>query len=120
MSQRTKLVILAIVTLVGGSAFYYGANIGQVDAVPYEISIKDHRFIPDQLQIPPNKRIKLTVKNLDNNIEEFESHDIGLEKIIPAKNSATIFFGPLLPGTYAFFGEMHEDTAQGKFIVDAE
>ena len=40
----------------------------------YELTIKDHRFEPLELQVPAGKRFKLVVKNLDPTAEEFESH----------------------------------------------
>ncbi len=83
----------------------------------YEVSIQDHRFLPDTVEIPAGTRIKLLVKNLDPTPEEFESHELNREKIIPGNSEAKIFLGPLDPGEYSFFGEFNEATAQGKIIV---
>ncbi|MGE5148256.1 MAG: cupredoxin domain-containing protein [Candidatus Eiseniibacteriota bacterium] len=81
------------------------------------LTIKNHRFEPAELTVPANTRIKLTVKNLDPSPEEFESHDFNREKVIPGGATATIYIGPLKPGTYKFYGEFHEDTAQGRIIA---
>lgn len=83
----------------------------------YELNIKDHLFAPAQIEIPSGTKVKLLVKNLDPTPEEFESHELNREKIIPGNSEATIFLGPLDAGEYGFFGEFHEDTAQGKLIV---
>ena len=83
----------------------------------YEISIKDHMFSPDTIEIPAGTKVKLLVKNQDPSPEEFESHELNREKIIPGNSEATIFIGPLDPGEYGFFGEFNEATAQGKIIV---
>ena len=37
----------------------------------YELSIKDHRFQPDTIEIPAGTKVKLLVKNLDATPEEF-------------------------------------------------
>ena len=84
----------------------------------FEVVIKDHRFSPDQVQIPAGTKVKLLVKNEDPTPEEFESHELNREKIIPGNSAATIFIGPLDPGEYGFFGEFNEATAQGKIIVE--
>jgi plastocyanin len=81
------------------------------------LSIKDHKFEPAELVVPAGKRIKLTVKNLDPTPEEFESHELRREKVIPGGAEAVIFIGPLKPGTYKFFGEFHEATAQGRVVA---
>jgi len=83
-----------------------------------EISIKDHLFSPAEVKVPANQKVKLIVKNLDATPEEFESHDMDREKIIPGNSTATILVGPLKPGTYSFFGEFNEKTAQGKVIAE--
>lgn len=83
----------------------------------YEVSIKDHLFHPDSIEIPAGTKVKLLVKNQDATPEEFESHDLNREKIISGNSEATIYIGPLDPGEYGFFGEFNEATAQGKIIV---
>ena len=81
------------------------------------LTIKDHRFDPAQLEVPAGKKLTLVVKNLDATPEEFESHDLKREKVIPGKGQATISIGPLKPGTYKFVGEYHEKTAQGQIVA---
>ena len=84
---------------------------------PYVIVIKEHRMTPAELQIPAGQKVKLLVDNQDPTPEEFESYSLNREKIIPGNSKATIFIGPLKPGTYDFFGDFHQETAQGKIIV---
>ncbi len=84
----------------------------------YELSIKDHYFQPDTIEIPARTKVKLLVNNQDATPEEFESHELNREKIISGNSVATIFIGPLDPGEYGFFGEFNEATAQGKIIVE--
>jgi len=83
----------------------------------FTLTIKDHRFEPAELQVPAGKKIRLIVKNLDPTPEEFESHDLKREKVIPGKSEATILIGPLKPGTYKFVGEFHESTAKGSIVA---
>jgi plastocyanin len=80
--------------------------------------IKDHRFEPALVKVPPNQRIKLVVHNQDGTPEEFESHALNREKVVPAGAKVTIFIGPLKPGRYEFFGEYHEATAKGAIVAE--
>lgn len=88
------------------------------DAQELTITIKDHKFTPSEIKVPANKRVQLTVVNDDPTPEEFESHDLKVEKVIPGKTKAVIRIGPLKPGKYPFVGEFHEDTAKGTVIVE--
>jgi plastocyanin len=88
------------------------------DTTDYMLVIKDHRFEPSELTVPAGKRIKLVIDNQDASAEEFESHDLRIEKIIPANTRATVWVGPLKQGKYSFVGEYHEDTAQGTLISE--
>ena len=79
--------------------------------------IRDHRFEPQELVVPAGKRFKLLLDNRDSTAEEFESHALNREKVVPANSRVPVFLGPLAPGRYPFFGEFHEATAQGRMMV---
>jgi plastocyanin len=79
--------------------------------------IKNHRFEPAELKVPAGQRIKLTVHNQDPTPEEFESHKLNREKVIPGGAKAVIFIGPLAPGKYEFYGEYNEATAKGAVLA---
>lgn len=80
--------------------------------------IKDHRFVPAEVKVPAGKKVKLLVDNQDATPEEFESHELNREKVIAGKSKATIFIGPLKPGSYPFIGEFNEATAKGVVIAE--
>lgn len=83
----------------------------------FEIEIRDHLFIPDELTIPAGTKVKLVVYNRDPTPEEFESYELNREKVVMGGAKAIIFIGPLKPGEYPFFGEFNPKTAQGKVIA---
>lgn len=83
-----------------------------------QLVIKNHRFEPAELKVPAGQRVKLIVHNQDSTPEEFESHSLNREKVIPAAAKATIFIGPLKAGRYDFFGEYNEATAKGVVIAE--
>lgn len=80
--------------------------------------IREHRFEPAELKVPANQRIKLVVQNDDASAEEFESHALNREKVVPGRSKVTIYIGPLKPGRYAFVGEYHEATAKGVVVAE--
>ena len=82
-----------------------------------ELVIKDHTFQPAEITIPAKTKVKLVITNQDATPEEFESHSMHREKVIPGGAKRTIVIGPLEPGTYEFFGEFNPKTAQGRVIV---
>jgi hypothetical protein len=81
------------------------------------LTLKNHRFEPQTIEIPADKKIKLTVKNLDATPEEFDSDDLHREKLIPAGKEAVVYIGPLKPGSYKFVGEYNASTATGVVVV---
>lgn len=84
----------------------------------FEIEIINHLFEPSTLHIPANTKVKIIIYNRDNTPEEFESYELNREKVIMGGRKATVFVGPLSPGTYPFFGEFNPHTAQGEIIVE--
>lgn len=111
--MQTRFFLAAL--LAGGLAFAPGAFAADPEVL---LVIKDHKFEPSEVKVPANAKIKLTVHNQDKTPEEFESHDLKREKVIPGGAKATMFIGPLKPGRYRFFGEYNEKTAQGFFVVE--
>lgn len=87
-------------------------------ALDIAITIKDHKFAPSTLNVPAGTAIKLTVNNLDATPEEFESYHLQFEKIIAGNQSAVIRIKPLSKGTYNFFGDYHQATAQGEVVAE--
>ena len=82
------------------------------------LTIKDHRFTPSEIRVPAGKKVKLTIENQDATPEEFDSHDLNREKVIPGNGKGTVFIGPLKPGKYSFIGEFHAATAQGVVVAE--
>jgi cupredoxin-like protein len=87
------------------------------DDQSFELSLKEHKFEPQELTIPADKRVKLAIKNLDSTPAEFESHNFKAEKVIPAGGEVSLYIGPLKGGTYGFFDDFHEDETKGTLIA---
>jgi plastocyanin len=80
------------------------------------IAIKDHQFVPSEVEIPAGQKVKLIVRNQDSTVSEFESVEFHREKVVQPGGEITVFVGPLDPGRYEFFDDFHPDT-RGHLIV---
>ena len=83
----------------------------------FSLSIENHKFAPERIEVPAGKKVKLIVENKDATPEEFESAQLKVEKVIPGKSKATIYVGPLKAGEYKFVGEFNEKTAKGVIVA---
>jgi high-affinity iron transporter len=107
---RPLAVAAVLAGLVAG-----GAQARAEDVI--QLEFRQHRFVPDHLVVPANVKFKVMVKNNDDTADEFESVDLNREKLVAPGQSITVFLGPLSPGEYKFFGDFHQDTAQGVMIA---
>jgi cupredoxin-like protein len=98
-------------------AFLLSASQSVAQEPDFVLTIKDHQFSPTRLEIPANKKVRLIVRNADSTAEEFESTQLHREKVIPGGSEGIIYVGPLLPGTYEFFGDFNPKTARGQLVA---
>lgn len=98
--------------LICNSTYLFASELVEV-----QIAIENHKFYPQQIEVPAATKIKLIVCNNDKTLEEFESTDLKREKIIPANSCVNIILGPLKPGNYSFYGEFYHETAFGMIVV---
>ena len=83
----------------------------------FAIAIENHKFFPERVEVPAGKKVKLIVMNKDKTPEEFESHSLKIEKVIPGQTKVFIYVGPLKAGEYKFVGEFNEKTAKGVIVA---
>ena len=103
------------------AAAFVVASIGAVraeDLATYSITLKNHRFTPAEIHVPSGKAFFVSVKNLDDTADEFEMHNPAIEKMIPPGEEGKARIRPLGPGRFPFFGDFHQDTAQGAFVSE--
>lgn len=108
------LYIVGIAVLSVASALTTAAH---AEDNVYTIKIKNHRFDPETIEIPADKKVKLVIVNQDTTAEEFDSDDLHREKLIPPEKEGVVFIGPLKLGTYKFVGEYNQATARGTVVV---
>jgi high-affinity iron transporter len=105
---------MVVATLLAG--VLAGGSAARADEIP-TLEFRQHRFVPNRIQVPANVKFKLMVKNNDDTADEFESVDLNREKLVTPGQTITVFLGPLSPGEYKFFGDFHQDTAQGIMVA---
>jgi len=81
-----------------------------------EVTLKDHRFSPAEIDVPAGKVVILRITNEDDTVEEFDSVALQVEKVIVGGHYATVRLRPLGPGRYPFMGEYHAQSAQGVVV----
>jgi high-affinity iron transporter len=84
---------------------------------PPTLEFRQHRFVPDRIEVPAHQKFQLKVKNTDDSADEFESAELNREKLVAPGQTITLFLGPLDPGEYHFFGDFHQDTARGVLVA---
>ena len=82
----------------------------------FDLSIKDHHFVPETVTIPQGVKVQLRISNQDETAEEFESFELHREKIVPPGETVPVTIGPLDAGSYKFFGDFHQDLAKGVIV----
>lgn len=109
---------MRIALSLAAAGFAFGSLAASAADIPeITLTIRNHQFEPAQLVVPAGQKVKLRIVNADPTAEEFESHELNREKVIPGNTTATVFVGPLSPGEYPFFGEFNLKTAQGTLVV---
>lgn len=83
----------------------------------FEITAKDGRLTPAQLQVPAGQRIKLVIHNASQGPIEFENLTMHIEKVLGAGATSFVVLPALLPGSYEFVDEFHSDTARMQVIA---
>jgi len=109
---RTGLAAAAFALLLAatGSA--------RADDMPtFHLLMKDGRLFPETLEVPANTRFRLTVKNEGPGAAEFESLELRKELVLAPGVSRNLVFNPMKPGSYRFFDEFHQETAQGRIVA---
>ncbi len=79
-------------------------------AEDYVLTLKDHKFTPQELTVPAGQKVKLIVRNDGDATAEFESATLNREKIVNSKSAINVFIGPLDAGRYDYFDDFHRET----------
>ena len=104
--------------LLTGHKGYIGAVAAPAlaDDPSFSIVLKNNQFVPSEVQIPAGVKVKLVVRNDNPTASEFESTQFHREKLVTSGQEITVFVGPLDPGSYEFFDDLHPET-RGHLVV---
>jgi hypothetical protein len=87
------------------------------DMPTIQLLMKDGRLFPETLEVPANTRFRLQIRNEGPGAAEFESLELRKETVLAPGVTRTLVFHPMKPGSYKFFDEFHQATAQGKIVA---
>jgi len=80
------------------------------------ITLKDHQFVPSEVPVPAQTKVKLVIKNEQPTTAEWESNSLHREKIVDGGGQIVLILAPLKPGSYEFFDDFHNST-RGHLVV---
>jgi plastocyanin len=112
MKSRTLLAAVMVLGILAAPIAW------AQNALDVPLTIENNRFSPEDVKVKAGTPFVLVIANKDAGAEEFESKDLRIEKIIPGGKTVRLKMPPLRPGTYRFFGEYHEKTAQGRIVAE--
>jgi plastocyanin len=112
--MKRLTVRLLAVALISGLAATGSLAAGEPTVT---LTLRDHRFTPATVSVPAGQRVQVVLINHDLATEEFDSHDLRIERMVTPGATVRFFIGPLRPGTYEFVGEFHPRTAQGRIVA---
>lgn len=118
MNYRSPLRLFTLAFLMTGGSLFVALAAPADEPLAVSVVIKNHEFEPSEIRVPAGRMVRLTVQNTDATPEEFESHDLNLEKIVTGGGTIVLEFGPLKTGTYRFVGEFNEDSAKGRIVAE--
>ncbi len=101
---------LLVLLLLAGAASSRAAD------EPLRLVLRDHKFVPDQIEAPARVKFRLLVRNDSDSTIEWESDELDREEVIAPGEERAIFLGPLDPGSYPFYDDRHQAT-KGTLIV---
>ncbi len=106
-----------LATVLLASAAFAALPILAAEEPAIALTIENHKFTPERIEVPAGKKVKLLVENKDATAEEFDSDDLRIEKVIGGNSKGIIWVGPLSAGEYKFIGEYHDQTARGVVVA---
>lgn len=115
MTARRRWLVAVAALAIGLAA---GAARAAEGAQEIPLTIEGHRFTPAEITVAAGAPVVLVISNKDKAAEEFESRDLRIEKIVPAGKTVRVRIPALKKGTYAFFGDFHPRTAQGRIVAE--
>jgi plastocyanin len=114
--KRCRWLMLSVAV---ASAWVLGGGVLPADAqTEVALTIENNRFQPEEIKVKAGAPFVLVITNKDKGPEEFESHDLRIEKVIPGGKTVRVKIPTLKPGTYGFVGEYHAQTAKGRIVAE--
>lgn len=87
------------------------------DMPTFLLVMKDGRLFPATVEVPANTRFRLEIRNEGPGAAEFESLELRKESVLAPGVTRKLVFAPMKAGSYSFFDEFHQATAQGKIVA---
>jgi heme/copper-type cytochrome/quinol oxidase subunit 2 len=113
--RRRRLTRLVIVALLVGALPVWTARAG-ADEQAFALKLVAGKFDPQDIVVPADTPFQLHVTNSGAAAIEFESFELHRERVVQPGETITVYVPALRPGTYPFFDDFHNETAQGSIV----
>ena len=87
------------------------------DLPAFAVTARDGRLLPERIEVPAGRRVKLTLKNEGASPVEFENLDLRVEKVLAPGAASFVVVPSLKPGSYRFVDEFHPASGQMLLIA---
>ena len=114
MSAAILRFLLAAQLVAAGAGV---AHAQSAELPTFEIVAKNGRLLPERLEVPAGRKIKLAIRNEGPGPIEFENLDLRVEKVLAPGASSFLVIHPLKPGSYRFIDEFHAATGAMQLIA---
>lgn len=95
-----------LLSLASSLVFVAGTALA-ADPLTRAITFTDQGVTPPTLTVPAGERVKLRITNARSQPSEFESAELGREKVVPGGTTLDLWIGPLKPGKYKYIDEFN-------------
>lgn len=108
---------LLVMALWHGLGWATNSHAQAGDLPTFHVVAKEGRLLPERIEVPAGKRIKLTIKNEGPGPIEFESLTPRIEKVLAPDGSSFVHLPSLRPSMYTFIDEFHAETGTMHLIA---
>ena len=112
MKLKTILIRpLLVIVLLAATAAPAAA-----DPTAITLAVEEARFVPAEVEVSADARLRLDVTNHTAAAIEFESFELNRERVVQPGQTVAVYLSGLAPGRYEFFDDFHRER-RGVLVV---
>ncbi len=118
LAGMTRVHSLIALLVFAWAGMLPGGMAAAAEELPvFEVVAREGRLLPERLEVPAGRRIKLVIRNEGKGPVEFENLDMRVEKVLAPGAASFVVLPRLKPGEYEFIDEFHQATGRMRLIA---